>query len=115
MTVPNYVPQRGDVAWLTLDPTLGHEQAGRRPVVVLSHGRYNGRTGLMICCPITNQAKGYPLEFALPAAGRTTGVALADQLKSVDWRERRAEFIESLPLPTMVEILRRARVMLSDA
>jgi mRNA interferase MazF len=111
---PEYSPERGDLAWVTLSPSLGHEQSGRRPVVVLSEGGYNARVGMMICCPITSRAKGYPLEFALPPGGQVSGVALADQIKSVDWRERRTDFIEQLPASVVSEILRRAQVMLSE-
>lgn len=114
MTNSEYVPQRGDLAWLTLDPTLGHEQRGRRPVVVLSDGGYNRRTGLMVCCPITNRIKGYPLEVSLPPNVSVSGAALTDQLKSVDWRERRADYIERLSAAAIEEILRHARVMLSE-
>ncbi|MGE0600227.1 MAG: type II toxin-antitoxin system PemK/MazF family toxin [Dehalococcoidia bacterium] len=114
MTNTGYVPQRGDLAWLTLDPTLGHEQRGRRPVVVLSEGGYNGRTGLMVCCPVTNSVKGYPLEVPLPENVGVSGVALTDQIKSVDWRERRAEYISRLPAVAIAEVLRHARVMLSE-
>src|SRR5437762_13948374 len=81
-----YVPERGDAVWLTLDPQAGHEQAGRRPALVLSPAAYNGRVGLALCCPITNQAKGYPFEVALPDGLAVSGVVLADQVKSLDWR-----------------------------
>ena len=108
-----YVPQRGDIAWLTLDPTLGHEQAGRRPVVVLSKGSYNERVGIMLCCPITSRAKGYPFECALPKGGPVTGVALADQIKSVDFEERAAQFAQHLPDDVIEAILARSRSMLT--
>ena len=113
MTQAPYSPERGDVIWVTLDPALGHGQRGRRPAVVLSDGGYNARTGMLVCCPVTNQAKGYPLEVALPSDARTTGVALADQLKSIDWRERDIALIERLPPRTVAEVLRHAQVMLS--
>lgn len=114
MTQPTRAPRRGEIWWLSLDPTLGHEQAGRRPVFVLSDGTYNARVGLMVCCPITGRAKGYPLEVLLPDGLQTSGVVLADQLKSLDWRERLAEYIESVPNSTTAEVLRRSRVVLSD-
>jgi len=108
-----YVPQRGDIAWLTLDPTLGHEQAGRRPVVVLSKGSYNERVGLMLCCPITSRAKGYPFECPLPPEGPVTGVALADQIKSVDFEQRSAEPAHKVPDDVVEVILARSRSMLT--
>ena len=79
-----YVPQRGDVVWITLTPQAGHEQAGHRPAVVLSPAAYNGKVGLAILCPITNQIKGYPFEVLIPAGLAVTGVILADQVKSLD-------------------------------
>ena len=84
------VPERGDVVWLDFTPQRGHEQAGRRPAVVLSPRAYNHRSGLMLCVPVTNQVKGYPFEVRL-SGNAATGVALADQVKSLDWRARRAE------------------------
>jgi mRNA interferase MazF len=77
--------------WLDLNPQAGHEQAGRRPAVVLSPRRYNERSGLAIFCPITSQVKGYPFEVVLPAGCGASGVILADQVRSLDWVARRAE------------------------
>src|SRR6516225_8881616 len=85
-----YVPERGDAVWITLDPQAGHQQAGRRPALVLSPATYNGRVGLALLCPITNQAKGYPFEVVIPAGSPVTGVVGADQVKSLDWRARNA-------------------------
>lgn len=82
-----YIPEAGDIVWLDFDPQSGREQAGRRPAVVLSPKAYNDRVGLMICCPLTRQAKGYPFEVAVADGGN---VALADQVKSLDWRGRQA-------------------------
>ena len=79
-------PDRGHVVWLTFNPQAGHEQAGRRPALVLSPKSYNAKVGLMLCCPITSRAKGYPFEVALPADLGIAGVVLADQVKSLDWR-----------------------------
>jgi mRNA interferase MazF len=86
-----YVPETGDLVWLTFDPQAGREQAGRRPALVLSPRTYNAKSGLALVCPITNQAKGYPFEVTVPAAHGATGVILADHVKSVDWKARRAE------------------------
>ena len=81
-----YVPEAGDFVWLTFDPQAGREQAGRRPALVLTPRTYNAKSGLTLVCPITNQAKGYPFEVAVPAGSGTTGVILADHVKSVDWK-----------------------------
>jgi len=83
-----YVPAAGDIVWLAFDPQAGHEQAGHRPAVVLSPAAYNGRTGLLLCCPTTTRIKGYPFEVRL--AGSPPSVALADQIRSLDWRARQA-------------------------
>jgi mRNA interferase MazF len=92
MTRPTWgrrsVPRSGDVVWLQFDPQAGHEQAGHRPAVVVSPAAYNGRTGLMLCCPATTRVKGYPFEVAI--GGQPPSVALADQVKSLDWRARNA-------------------------
>jgi mRNA interferase MazF len=85
---PPYVPDAGDVVWLQFDPQAGHEQAGHRPAVALSPASYNGKTGLMVCCPLTTKIKGYP--FEVPVSGQPASVVLADQVKSLDWRARRA-------------------------
>jgi mRNA interferase MazF len=89
---PTYVPERGHIVWIDLNPQAGHEQAGRRPALVLSPATYNGRVGLALLCPITNRPKGYPFEVSLPTGLPITGVILADQIKSLDWRVRRTEF-----------------------
>lgn len=86
----SYVPDEGDIVWLNFTPQSGHEQAGRRPAVVLSPKTYNQRAGLLVCVPITNQIKGYPFEVVLSGSG-ATGAALSDQVKSLDWQTRQAE------------------------
>jgi mRNA interferase MazF len=85
-----YVPEAGDLVWLTFDPQAGREQAGRRPALVLSPRTYNAKSGLMLVCPITSQVKGYPFEVPVTAGQGVTGVVLADHLKSVDWKARHA-------------------------
>lgn len=109
-----YAPDRGEVVWISLHPQAGHEQAGRRPAVVLSPAAYNGRVGLAIFCPITNQRKGYPFEVAIPSGLRVTGVVLADQVKSLDWRARQVELICELPTETVAEVLAKLATLLSD-
>ncbi len=109
-----YVPDRGDAVWITLNPQAGHEQAGRRPAVVLSPAAYNRKVGLAILCPITNQQKGYPFEVALPAGLKVTGVILSDQVKSLDWRARQAELIDTLPEQTVAEVLSKLSTLFSS-
>ena len=92
MVDQDYVPARGDIVWLTFSPQAGHEQAGRRPALVLSPKTYNERTGLALFCPITSVVKGYPFEVPLPSTSAISGVVLADQVRSLDWRARRAGF-----------------------
>ena len=103
-----FVPDAGDIVWLTFDPRAGHEQAGRRPALVLSPRIYNAKSGLALVCPITNQAKGYPFEVAVPASLGATGVILADHVKSVDWKARRAERLGRCTSEVMEEV--RARL-----
>jgi len=83
-------PDEGDIVWMNFTPQSGHEQAGRRPAVVLSPKAYNSRAGLLVCVPITNQIKGYPFEVVLAGSG-AKGAALADQVKSLDWKSRQVE------------------------
>jgi mRNA interferase MazF len=110
-----YVPERGDVVWLSFDPQAGHEQAGRRPALVLSPSTYNRSSGLAVVVPITSHVKGYPFEVRLPAGLRVSGAILADQLKSVDWRARNAERIGVLPDAVANEALKKAALLLTAA
>ena len=87
--MPRYVPDAGDIVWLSFDPQAGHEQSGHRPALVLSPASYNGKTNLMVCCPLTTQVKAYPFEVAI--AGDPPAVILADQVKSLDWAARQAK------------------------
>ena len=107
MVASAYVPDCGDVIWLNFDPQAGHEQAGHRPALVLSPKAYNGRTGLCLVVPITNQSKGYPFELALPACCETTGVALCDQVRSLDWKARMAALKEKVGQDFAREVLAR--------
>ena len=112
MTTGGYVPDRGDVVWISLNPQAGHEQAGRRPAVVLSPASYNGKVGLAVFCPITSQVKGYPFEVIIPPGLSVTGAVLADQVKSLDWRARRADLIGRLPATVIDDILVKVRTLL---
>lgn len=107
-----YVPDRGHVVWITLNPQAGHEQAGRRPAVVLSPVAYNGRLGLAIFCPVTSQIKGYPFEVRVPPGLPVAGVVLADQVKNLDWRVRKAEFICVMPRDVIQEVLQMLGTLL---
>jgi mRNA interferase MazF len=107
-----YVPDAGHAIWLTFDPQAGHEQAGRRPAVVLSPASYNRRTGLLLACPVTSQVKGYPFEVALPPESSVSGVVLSDQIKSADWRARQAAFICELPEATIADIVAKLSALL---
>ena len=84
-----FVPDAGDIVWLEFSPQAGHEQAGHRPALVLSPAAYNGKTGTMLCCPMTTQVKGYPFEVVIHAKD-TSGAVLSDQVKNLDWKARKA-------------------------
>jgi mRNA interferase MazF len=98
------VPDAGDIVWLTFDPQAGHEQSGRRPALILSPKIYNAKSGLALICPITSHAKGYPFEVPIPPGSGVTGMILADHLKSLDWKVRRAERLGRSPNEVMVEV-----------
>lgn len=112
MVDPAWMPERGDLVWLSFDPQAGREQAGRRPALVLSPGSYNAKTGLALMCPIINQQKGYPFEVPLPADMSIRGSILSDHLKSVDWRDRRASFIGRVRPELLVMVVNRIRPLL---
>ncbi|NPB05584.1 MAG: endoribonuclease MazF [Aquificae bacterium] len=107
-----FIPERGDLVWLNFSPQSGHEQAGRRPVLCLSPKEYNAKTGLGIFCPVTSKAKGYPFEVKLPEGLKVSGVILADQIRSLDWKARNAEFIEKAPKEVLEETLELVRLLL---
>jgi mRNA interferase MazF len=108
------IPERGDIVWITMDPTVGHEQSGRRPALVLSPAAYNGKVGLAILCPITSQVKGYPFEVPVPEGLPVDGVVLADQAKSLDWRARGAELLCTLPQETTSAVLQRLETLVGQ-
>jgi mRNA interferase MazF len=109
-----YSPDRGDAVWLNFSPKAGHEQSGRRPAVVVSQKSYNRKVGLGLFCPITSQIKGYPFEVLIPAGMSISGVVLSDQIKSLDWQVRDAQFICKLPVSTMSEVLKKLSTLLKD-
>ena len=108
-----YVPERGDAVWLTFDPQTGHEQAGRRPALVLSPRAYNGKSGFAIFCPVTSKIKGYPFEVVLPGGLPVSGAVLADQMSSLDWDARKASRICALPDHVTDEVLGKVQPLLA--
>jgi mRNA interferase MazF len=106
------IPGRGDIVWITFNPQAGHEQAGRRPVLVLSPAAYNEKVGLAILCPITSQVKGYPFEVVIPDGLPISGVILSDQVKSLDWRIRQVEWICELPKAVFEEVQQKLSTLL---
>jgi mRNA interferase MazF len=110
-----YVPARGDLVWLEFDPQSGHEQAGRRPALILSPREYNRRAGLALCCPVTSQVKGYPFEVRLPPGLKVTGAVLADQVKCLDWRGRRASVIAASPAAVIDETVAKIQALIDPA
>ena len=110
----DYIPSRGDIVWITFNPQTGHEQAGRRPALVLSPTAYNGKVGLAILCPISSQIKGYPFEVMIPEGLPIDGVVLSDQVKSLDWKARQAELACELPSATVAEVLGKISTLLGE-
>ena len=109
-----YIPNRGDIVWITFNPQAGHEQAGRRPALVLSPAAYNGKVGLAILCPITSQIKDYPFEVLIPEGLKIGGAILSDQIKSLDWKVRQAEFVCKLPSSTLNEVLQKLGTLIGQ-
>ena len=112
MVVRAYVPDAGDLVWLTFDPQAGDEQRGRRPALILSPRIYNSRARLAIACPITSQVKGYPFEVPLPTGGKISGVVLANHVENLDWQARRVVFDAKAPSEIVVDVRERLRVLL---
>ncbi|MCP4106875.1 MAG: endoribonuclease MazF [Desulfobacteraceae bacterium] len=110
--VKNYVPDRGDIIWINLNPAAGHEQAGKRPALVLSPVAYNGKVGLALLCPITSRVKGYPFEVVIPDRYSISGVVLSDQVKNLDWRIRNASFACRVPEEITEDVLKKLNTLL---
>jgi len=108
--VRSYVPDAGDIVWISFDPQTGHEQAGHRPAVVLSPAVYNAKTSLMVCCPMTTQIKNYPFEVVI--AGASLSAVLADQVKSLDWRKRRAKRKGMISAAELAEVRTKIRTLI---
>jgi len=112
MVEAGYVPDRGHIIWLAFSPQAGHEQAGHRPALVLSPRSYNEKTGMGLFCPITSRVKGYPFEVALPPEEDVTGVVLSDQIRSLDWRARRARFATTTAPQVVSEVREKLAALL---
>ena len=108
----SYVPDAGDVVWLQFDPHAGHEQAGHRPALVISPARYNGKTGLMVCCPMTTKIKGHPFEVIAASDGAASAV-LSDQVKSLDWKVRRAKKKGAVPAEVLADVRAKIKALLA--
>ncbi len=106
-----YVPEAGDIVWLEFDPQAGHEQAGHRPALVLSPAAYNVKKGLMVCCPLSSKVKGYPFEVLTQVDGQE-GVALSDQVKSLDWRVRKAKKKGTVPEEVLQDVRAKIKALL---
>jgi mRNA interferase MazF len=107
-----YVPDRGDIVWLQFNPQAGHEQAGHRPALVLSPASYNRRSGLMLCCPMTSQRKGYPFEVVIEVDTDRESVVLADQVKSLDWKVLKAVKKGTASIDVIAETLSKLQTLL---
>lgn len=108
----SYIPAQGDIVWLDFNPQTGREQANRRPALVLSPAAYNSKVGLTIFCPITTKIKGYPFEVRLPDNLPVSGVILADQVKSLDWQTRKAQYICKVPDEVLSEVTAKLKALL---
>jgi mRNA interferase MazF len=113
MVKKSYIPDRGDIVWLDFNPQSGHEQAGRRPALVVSPKSYNDKTGLALFCPVTSKIKGYPFEVRLPASGKVNGVVISDQVKSLDWASRNAEFASPANSDVIEEVLDKIKTLIA--
>ena len=106
-----YVPDACDVVWLEFDPQAGHEQAGHRPALVISPASYNGKAGLMVCCPISTKVKGYPFEVVTRVDGVDCAV-LSDQVESLDWKIRRAKKKTVVSADVMLHVRAKMKALL---
>lgn len=112
MVARAYVPEAGDLVWLTFDPQAGHEQRGRRPALIVSPRRYNAKARLALACPVTSHVKGYPFEVPLPSSGAIHGAVLADHVKNLDWEARGVRFEAKAPAEVVVDVREHLKVLL---
>jgi mRNA interferase MazF len=108
----NYIPDRGDIVWLDFNPQTGREQSGRRPALTISPKAYNEKLGLAIFCPITSNIKGYPFEVKIPARLKIKGVILADHVKNLDWKIRKAKYICKLPSNNLLDVMEKLNILI---
>jgi len=112
LTEKEYVPDRGHLIWLNLNPKAGHEQAGHRPAIVLSPISYNSKSGLAVVCPITNQQKGYPFEVPIPGGLAIMGVVLSDHIRCLDWRTRNAAYSCNAPKDVLDDVIAKVNALI---
>lgn len=111
--VKKYIPDRGDVVFTNFSPQSGHEQAGKRPALVLSPRIYNERIGLALMCPITTSVKGYVFEVAVSNMKKVKGAVLADHVKSIDWTTRKIRFIGKGSKEMLTHTIAKLQTLLS--
>ena len=111
MVARSHVPDASDIVWLEFDPQAGHEQAGHRPALVISPASYNGKTGLMVCCPMTTKIKGHPFEVLAQVDGVASAV-LSDQVKSLDWKVRHARKKGAVSADVMAHVRAKIKALL---
>ena len=103
--MPAYVPRKGDLVALSLDPQSGHEQRGRRPALVISNDLFNRGTGLCIACPITTTRRDYPFHVPIPDDPNVRGLVMVEQVRSIDFRSRKAKRIGRISDQILAEVL----------
>jgi len=108
----DYCPDAGDLVWIDLNPTVGHEQRGHRPAIVLTPRQYNAPSGLCIICPITIRPPGYPFEVAIPHRHSISGIILVDQVRSVPWEKRYVKMASIAPAELLDEVRERLAALL---
>lgn len=108
----DYIPGKGDIVWIDFNPQSGHEQAGRRPALVLSPYNYNAKIGLVLVCPITSKVKNFSFETKIPENININGVILSDQIKSFDWKKRNVDYISTIQPNTFNEVIDKLGTLL---
>ena len=108
-----YIPNRGDIVWLVFNPQVGREHSGRRPALVISPKLYNSKVGLAIFCPITSKKKGYPFEVDINIKDKVDGVILSDQIKSLDWKQRKAKYIAKINPEILNDVMEKISLLIS--
>ncbi len=108
----DYIPSKGDIVWINFNPQSGHEQAGKRPALVISPYKFNKITGFIICCPITSKIKDYPFEVVVD--GKIKGAILSDQIKSLDFRARGISFVEKVKREILIEVIDKIKLVLES-